>query len=282
MHVVTTIKEVRQQVHEWRREGLSVGLVPTMGYLHEGHASLIRAAVSENDRVVVSIFVNPTQFGIGEDLDSYPRDFDRDCTLCAHVGADLIFYPSVGEMYEPDAMTYVEILSDMPRQLCGQTRPSHFRGVCTVVAKLFNVITPDRAYFGQKDAQQLAIIRRMVRDLMFDVEVIGCPIIREEDGLARSSRNVYLNDAERVAARCLSKAVRLGQQLVEEGERDAQQVMNAMRRLVDSESLARVDYIEAVDSLTIEPIDRIETGTLIALAVYIGTTRLIDNFVVES
>jgi pantoate--beta-alanine ligase len=282
MQVVTTIQEMRQQIHEWKHDDLSVGLVPTMGYLHEGHASLIRAAVSENDRVVVSIFVNPTQFGVGEDLDSYPRDFEHDCMLCDRIGADLVFYPTISEMYAPDAMTYVEILSDMPKHLCGQTRPSHFRGVCTIVAKLFNVVTPDHAYFGQKDAQQLAIIRRMTRDLLCAVEIVGCPIIREEDGLARSSRNVYLNDTERIAARCLSKAVRLGQQLVDQGECDVRKVLSAMRQVIESEPLARIDYIEAVDSLTIEPVDAIGAGTLVALAVFIGNTRLIDNFVVES
>lgn len=196
MIIAPTIAEVRAQVKEWKSQGLTVGLVPTMGYLHEGHASLIDTAVANCDRVVASVFVNPTQFGVGEDLESYPRDFERDCALLEAHGCSMVFHPEVDEMY-PDGNgktdTYVEILNDMPKQLCGQTRPIHFRGVCTVVSKLFNIVTPDKAFFGQKDAQQLAIIRRMVRDMSYGIEIIGCPIIREADGLAKSSRNTYLS-----------------------------------------------------------------------------------------
>ena len=183
MIIAETIAQVRAQVKEWKAAGLSVGLVPTMGYLHEGHASLVDKAVSMCDRVVASDFVNPTQFGPNEDLESYPRDFDRDCALLEEHGCSMVFHPSVEEMYAPDAATFVEILSDMPRQLCGKTRPIHFRGVCTVVTKLFNIVQPHRAFFGQKDAQQLAIIKRMVADLNMNVTVVGCPIVREADGL---------------------------------------------------------------------------------------------------
>ena len=212
--IAKTVKEVREQVREWRKQGLTVGLVPTMGYLHEGHASLVDKAHEMCDKVVASDFVNPTQFGPGEDLESYPRDFEHDCELLKAHGCDMVFYPSVDEMY-PDGGgktdTYVEILDDMPKQLCGKTRPIHFRGVCTVVSKLFNIVLPDKAFFGQKDAQQLAIIKRMVRDLSYGIEIVGCPIVRESDGLAKSSRNTYLNDDERKAALCLSKAVFAGQ-----------------------------------------------------------------------
>ena len=281
MIIAKTIEEVRAQVRAWKQEGLTVGLVPTMGYLHEGHASLVDKAVSQCGRVVVSDFVNPTQFGPNEDLEAYPRDFDRDCALLEAHGCHLVFHPEVSEMYAPDAATYVEILSDMPKQLCGQTRPIHFRGVCTVVSKLFNIVTPDKAFFGQKDAQQLAIIRRMVRDLSYGVEIVGCPIVREPDGLAKSSRNTYLNPQERQAALVLSQAVRLGQTMVEEGETDARRILDAMTAHIQAEPLARIDYVSAVDGVTMLPVDTIQGSVLVAMAVYIGKTRLIDNFIVE-
>ena len=284
MKVARTIKEVREQVTEWKKQGLTVGLVPTMGYLHEGHASLVDKAVSMCDRVVASDFVNPTQFGPNEDLESYPRDFEHDCRLLEEHGCDMVFYPSVDEMY-PDGGgktdTYVEILDDMPKQLCGKTRPIHFRGVCTVVAKLFNIVLPDKAFFGQKDAQQLAIIRRMVRDMSYGIEIVGCPIIREEDGLAKSSRNTYLNDQERKAALILSKSIFLGQKMVEDGERDANKVVDAMVANINTEPMAKIDYVSAVDGVTMMPVDRIEGCVLVAMAVNIGKTRLIDNFIVE-
>lgn len=281
MIIAKTIEEVRTQVRAWKQEGLTVGLVPTMGYLHEGHASLVDKAVSQCDRVVASDFVNPTQFGPNEDLEAYPRDFDRDCALLEEHGCHLVFHPEVSEMYAPDAATYVEILSDMPKQLCGQTRPIHFRGVCTVVSKLFNIVTPDKAFFGQKDAQQLAIIRRMVRDLSYGVEIVGCPIVREPDGLAKSSRNTYLNPQERQAALVLSQAVRLGQTMVAEGETDARRILAAMTAHIQAEPLARIDYVSAVDGVTMLPVDTIQGSVLVAMAVYIGKTRLIDNFIVE-
>ena len=281
MMIAKTIEEVRAQVRAWKQEGLTVGLVPTMGYLHEGHASLVDKAVSQCDRVVASDFVNPTQFGPNEDLEAYPRDFDRDCALLEEHGCHMVFYPEVSEMYAPDAATYVEILSDMPKQLCGQTRPIHFRGVCTVVSKLFNIVTPDKAFFGQKDAQQLAIIRRMVRDLSYGIEIVGCPIVREPDGLAKSSRNTYLNPQERQAALVLSQAVRLGQTMVEEGETDARRIVDAMTAHIQAEPLARIDYVSAVDGITMLPVETIQGSVLVAMAVYIGKTRLIDNFIVE-
>lgn len=280
MIVATTISEVRTQVREWKQSGLTVGLVPTMGYLHEGHASLVDKAVSMCDKVVVSDFVNPTQFGPGEDLESYPRDFDRDCTLLEEHGCNMVFHPTVSEMYAPDAATYVEILSEMPKQLCGKTRPIHFRGVCTVVSKLFNIVTPDKAFFGQKDAQQLAIIRRMVRDMSYGIEIVGCPIVREADGLAKSSRNTYLSPEERQAALILSQSISLGEKLVSEGEKDAHRLVEAMTAKIQSEPLARIDYVSAVDGETMEAVDTIESGVLVAMAVYIGKTRLIDNFIV--
>ncbi len=280
MIIATTIAQVREQVSKWKAQGLTIGLVPTMGYLHEGHASLVNKAVSQCDRVVVSDFVNPTQFAPGEDLEAYPRDFEHDCALLRQHGADMVFYPSVEEMYEPDAATYVEILSDMPKMLCGKTRPIHFRGVCTVVAKLFNIVTPDRAYFGQKDAQQLAIIRKMVRDMSYGIEIVGCPIVREPDGLAKSSRNTYLNSEERQAALVLHKALLLGQKMIREGEHDAAKVISAMTESIEKEPLARIDYVSAVDGVTILPVDELQNGVLVAMAVYIGKTRLIDNFTV--
>ena len=279
--IAETIAQVRAQVKEWKKQGLTVGLVPTMGYLHEGHASLVDKAVSMCDRVVASDFVNPTQFGPNEDLESYPRDFDRDCALLEEHGCSMVFHPSVEEMYAPDAATFVEILSDMPKQLCGKTRPIHFRGVCTVVSKLFNIVTPDKAFFGQKDAQQLAIIRRMVRDMSYGIEIIGCPIVREADGLAKSSRNTYLSAEERQAALVLSKAVFLGEKLVREGEKDADRLVSEMKACIEAEKLAKIDYVSAVDAVTMETVHHIDRPVLVAMAVYIGKTRLIDNFLTE-
>lgn len=278
MKVTTTISETREQIRAWKKEGLSIGLVPTMGYLHEGHASLIQKCREENDRVVVSVFVNPTQFGPNEDLEDYPRDFARDSALCESIGADLIFHPEPEEMYD-DACAYVSIhtLSDT---LCGKTRPIHFKGVCTVVSKLFHIVTPDNAYFGQKDAQQLAIIKKMVKDLNFDIRIVGCPIIREEDGLAKSSRNTYLNPEERKAALCLHRAVLRGQEVIAAGC-SSETVRREMEKVILAEPLAKIDYISVVDALTMQPVDRVDRDVLAAMAVYIGKTRLIDNFSYE-
>ena len=276
MQVIKTIDKLRPIVKAWKKEGLRVGLVPTMGYLHEGHKSLIVRAVSENDKVVVSDFVNPTQFGAGEDLASYPRDIDRDAAICEQAGADLIFHPEPEEMYFTDNCTFVD-MDGLTKGLCGKTRPTHFRGVCTVVSKLFHIVAPDRAYFGQKDAQQLAVIRRMARDLNFDIEIVGCPIVREADGLAMSSRNTYLNDAERKAALILHKSLMLGKEMIEQGEHDASQIKKAIISNIESEPLAKVDYVAIVNPDTMENIDTVEDLALIATAVYIGKTRLIDN-----
>lgn len=272
-----TIQAVRETVKEWRKQGLSVGFVPTMGYLHAGHRSLIECAAAENDRVVVSIFVNPMQFGPKEDLATYPKDAARDDEVCREAGGDLIFCPSPEEMYPQGFCSLVDI-DGMTKTLCGASRPGHFRGVCTVVTKLFHIVQPDRAYFGQKDAQQLAVIRRMTADLNLDIQIVGCPIVREADGLALSSRNAYLNPAERRAALCLSAGLAAGKQVLQTGERQTKPVLAAIRAVIQAEPLSRIDYIEVVDLDTMLPIDFIDRPILCAVAVWIGTTRLIDNF----
>lgn len=280
MKIVETVAEVRAQVQAWRKEGLSVGLVPTMGYLHEGHQSLIDRAVADNDRVVVSVFVNPMQFGVGEDLESYPRDMERDAAICEKAGASLIFHPEPSEMYPKDFSSFVD-MSTLTDGLCGKSRPIHFRGVCTVVSKLFNIVTPDRAYFGQKDAQQLAVIRHMVSDLSYGIEIVGCPIVREEDGLAKSSRNTYLNPEERQAALVLSRSLAAGRKLLENGETSAERIRQEITRQIQTEALAKIDYVEVVDWRNLEPVEVINGPVLVAIAVYIGKTRLIDNFIKE-
>ena len=267
MKIVSTINEVREQVKEWKKEGNTIGFVPTMGYLHEGHASLIDAARKNNGKVVVSIFVNP-------------RDLEHDEKLCEEHGVDLIFHPTPEEMYGDNFYTFVD-MDVLTKELCGLSRPVHFRGVCTVVSKLFNIVTPDNAYFGQKDAQQLAIIKRMVKDLNMPLSIHGCPIIREEDGLAKSSRNTYLSPEERKAALVLSRSVFLGEKMVKEGERDCKKVIAAMTEEIEKEPLAKIDYVKIVDLSTMQQIDTIEHGILAAMAVYIGKTRLIDNFMIE-
>lgn len=279
MKIVGTVKEVREQVKEWKKQGLSVGFVPTMGYLHEGHKSLMDAARKGNDKVVVSIFVNPMQFGPTEDLATYPRDLDHDAALCESAGVDLIFHPEAEEMYEKDFCSFVD-MTGLTEGLCGKTRPIHFRGVCTVVNKLFNIVTPDHAYFGQKDGQQLAVIKRMVRDLNMDIEIVGCPIVREEDGLAKSSRNTYLSLEERKAALILSKTVALGKELAKT-EKDANKVVEAMKKNIETEPLAKIDYVEAVDALSMAPVEKLEGTCMLAMAVYIGKTRLIDNTLIN-
>lgn len=280
MQVVKTISEVRAIVKAWRKEGLTVGLVPTMGFLHEGHQSLIEKSVSQNDRTVVSVFVNPIQFGPNEDLEAYPRDLERDKSLVERAGGNLIFNPEPSEMY-PDHFTSFIDTTETTELLCGASRPIHFRGVCTVVGKLFNIVMPDRAYFGQKDAQQLATIRRFVRDLDFDIDIIPCPIIREADGLAKSSRNTYLSAEERKAALILSKSLNLGRKAIEDGERSAKAVIDIVKNNLLMEPLARVDYVEVVDFANIQRVENIKGETLVAIAVYIGKTRLIDNFIVN-
>ena len=275
MEIITTIENIRSIVNHWKDKGYSIGFVPTMGYLHDGHAALIDEARKNNDKVVVSIFVNPTQFGENEDLSSYPRDLNRDKTLCESHGVDLIFTPSPNEMYH-DKKAFVNIV-ELSDTLCGVRRPIHFQGVCTVVAKLFNIIQPTNAYFGEKDAQQLAIIRKMVFDLNFPVNIIGVPIVRESDGLAKSSRNTYLSSEERKAATILYKAIQEGKECINRGA-SADSIINAMTNIVNTEPLAKIDYISVVDAITMQPVHEITSPVLVAMAVYIGSTRLIDNF----
>lgn len=280
MKIVQTVEEVRAEVRKWRNENLSVGLVPTMGFLHEGHKSLIDRAVAENDRVVVSVFVNPMQFGAGEDLESYPRDLERDAALCEEAGASLIFHPEPENMYHQDFSSFID-MNTLTGGLCGKTRSTHFRGVCTVVGKLFHIVEPDKAYFGQKDAQQLAVIRHMVKDLNFNLEVVGCPIVREADGLAKSSRNTYLNEEERQASLVLSRSLDAAKAQIEAGERNTAALKKNICSIIEAEPLARIDYVEFVDWNTLEPVETVEGPVLNAIAVYIGKTRLIDNHIYE-
>ncbi len=277
MKVVETIAEMRQL-----REQLiePVGFVPTMGYFHEGHLSLIRRARAENPSVVVSIFVNPAQFGPQEDFSSYPRDPQRDLAILEKEKTDVVFMPSVAEMYPPDFDSWVEV-SKVTERLEGASRPGHFRGVATVVAKLFNIVQPTRAYFGQKDAQQAIVIKKMVADLNMDLEIIVMPTVRDSDGLATSTRNAYLNIEERQAAIVLYKSLSLAQQLWSQGERDAEHIRQQMRTLIQKEPLATIDYVSIADPETLKEMDRVKTPALVSLAVEIGKVRLIDNVVVE-
>lgn len=281
MQIFQTIPDMRAASRAARHGGKRLGLVPTMGALHEGHLSLIRAAKSQCDAVAASIFVNPLQFGPSEDLGKYPRDFDRDCKLLKKEGVDFLFAPSVEEMYPAGAATHVTVegLSD---KLCGKSRPGHFRGVTTVVSKLFHIVEPDVAFFGQKDAAQLAIIRRMVRDLNFPVAIEACPILREPDGLAMSSRNAYLTAQERKAALVLYRALKRVQELFAEGERNAARLADAGKRIFMEEKLARLDYLEIVDPDSLESLTEIKKAALAAVAGFVGTTRLIDNVVLGS
>ncbi len=276
MEIARTIEEVKRKVRDWKKSGLKVGFVPTMGYLHEGHLNLVREARKQTDRVVVSIFVNPTQFGPNEDYQVYPRDFDRDRELLSKEGVDLIFYPSVEVMYPEGYKTYVEV-KDLQDRLCGRSRPGHFRGVCTVVLKLFNIVQPEEAFFGWKDAQQVIILQKMVEDLNLPVKIVPLPLVRDDDGLALSSRNTYLSPEERKAALVLSRSLDLAAELIKSGEKRAEVIKNRMLELIQQEPRARVDYVEIVDLRTLEPLEQVQDNTLIALAVFIGRTRLIDN-----
>ncbi|NPV52687.1 MAG: pantoate--beta-alanine ligase [Firmicutes bacterium] len=278
-----TIKEIRDFVRNARNGGKTVGFVPTMGYFHEGHLTLMRTARSENDTVVVSIFVNPTQFGPQEDFAQYPRDLKRDLELAQSVGVDAVFAPEVEEIYPKDYSTYVEVkgLSD---KLCGRFRPGHFRGVATVVLKLFNIVQPDRAYFGQKDAQQLRIMQRMTEDLNLAVRIVPVPTVREPDGLAMSSRNVYLSPAEREAARIIPQSLEAARQAIDSGERSAANIVETVKRMLESCPIARIDYVEACRFSDLEPLDNLagQGEVLLAIAVKIGKTRLIDNIIIEA
>jgi pantoate--beta-alanine ligase len=277
MRRTDSIEETRGVVRYWREHGHSVGLVPTMGFLHEGHVSLIRRARADNEKVAVSIFVNPTQFGPGEDYESYPRDLERDLSALSEENVDLVFIPSPEQMYAKEHLVYVDVES-LGDVLCGAQRPGHFRGVCTVVAKLFNIFRPDRAYFGQKDAQQLTIIRQMARDLNFGVEIVRCPIVREPDGLALSSRNAYLSEKERKAALVIPRSLSLARNALENGERDAGRIRRIIAGEIEKEPLACIGYVEVVDASSLRPVERIERPVLAAVAVKIGPARLIDNF----
>lgn len=279
MKVVKTVEDVRNFVNEQKKQGKSIGLVPTMGFLHKGHRSLIERARKENDAVIVSIFVNPTQFGPNEDYDNYPKDLESDMKMCEKCGVDLIFNPNPENIYEMHHKTYINV-EDISGQLCGLSRPTHFRGVCTIVAKLFNISKADRAYFGQKDAQQLAILKKMVKDLNFDIELIACPIVREKDGLAMSSRNKYLTELEREDATVLYRSIQAAKAIIKKGVK-AQDIVKVMSEVIAEVSYAKIDYIQVVDAEFLQPVDVIDEDVLVALAVYIGKARLIDNFVYE-
>ena len=280
MKVCATIAEARAACGDRRARRQRLGLVPTMGALHEGHLSLVRAAKAQCDAVAVSIFVNPTQFGPTEDLSKYPRQFDQDCRLLEKEGVEMVFAPPVEEIYPPGAVTWV-LVEGLSVKLDGRSRPGHFRGVTTIVAKLFHIIEPEAAFFGQKDAAQLAVIRRMVRDLSFPVEIVACPIVREPDGLAMSSRNAYLNREERVRALVLQRALQEARNHFEGGERSAAKLISAGKEVIAGEPQVRVDYFEIVDPDTLDLVERISQRSLVAVAAFVGSTRLIDNFVLE-
>lgn len=282
MKLIKTVSELRDEVAALKTAGKTIGLVPTMGALHEGHASLISAANKENDAVIVSVFVNPTQFGPSEDLDAYPRTLDADCKLAEAMGADIVFAPSPKEMYPSKDMTWVEVTGDVTRVLCGRTRPIHFRGVATVVTKLFNLAQPDRAYFGQKDAQQVEVLKRMVKDLFFNLTLRVMPIIREADGLAKSSRNTYLSGAEHKAALVLNKSLKTAAKAYKNGERSSKALIELVTNGIKAEPMSDIDYVEMYKLPELTPVDDPLTGrNLLAVAVKFGTTRLIDNVVLE-
>lgn len=281
MNIIAKPEDMQRWSECLRLSGKRIGFVPTMGYLHQGHLSLVSVARQEgkSDQVVMSIFVNPAQFAPNEDFDRYPRNFERDCQLAESAGVDVIFHPAPTDMYSSSYRTYIEV-EEMGKRLCGRTRPTHFRGVTTIVGKLFNIVKPHVAVFGQKDAQQFLIIRRMVQDLNFDVELIGAPIVREPDGLAMSSRNQYLNPAERAEAVCLYQALQEAKSAIEAGKKRSAEIMEIMKSQIQQKKNAQIDYIEIVNAETLEPVTDVTSGTLIALAVYIGRTRLIDNLII--
>ncbi len=279
MKTFVKISEIKTEINRQRAEGKSIGFIPTMGFLHEGHLSLVRESLQKTDCTVVSIFVNPTQFGPQEDFKEYPRDLERDEDILEKEGVEVVFVPDQNEMYPQGYKTFVEV-QDLQDKLCGISRPGHFKGVCTVVLKLFQIVGPDIAFFGQKDAQQALILKRMVRDLNLSVDIDVLPIVREADGLALSSRNVYLNTEERKAALCLIKSLKKVEQMIDEGERESNRIIQTMQQVINSEPLARVDYLEIVDLDNLDPLVKIEGEALVALAVSIGKIRLIDNMIV--
>lgn len=278
--VITKIDEMKSITKAQSSMGRSVGFVPTMGFLHEGHLSLVRESLKKSDCTVVSIFVNPTQFGPEEDFQEYPRDLDKDTALLESLGVDYVFVPDDREMYPEGFETYVEV-TNLQKKLEGRSRPEHFRGVCTIVLKLFSVVQPHVAYFGQKDAQQAAIIKKMVRDLSLDVDIQVLPIVREFDGLALSSRNIYLTKDQRRAALCLVESLRKGKDLIESGEQEPLVVKKEMKRIIDAESSVTLDYIAIVDLDKFEDLNTINRKALIALAAYVGGVRLIDNMIIH-
>ncbi len=281
MKTVETIKELRANIKQAKRKGKKIGFVPTMGFLHEGHLSLMRKARLETDVVVASIFVNPTQFGPNEDFEAYPRDMQRDALMTEECGVDYLFTPSVEEIYPENYVTYVDVEGDITRQLCGKNRPGHFRGVTTVVSKLLNIVTPDYAYFGKKDAQQVAVIDKMVRDLNIDVGIVPCPIIRDHDGLALSSRNTYLSSEQRKEAKILSQSLFEAEKLIYQRKLDSKKIKEFLIDRISSAKNAIIDYVEIVNGKNLNQVNEISGGVLIALAVKFGKTRLIDNIGVE-
>ena len=278
MKIISTVAEMQSFSENLRREARRLAFVPTMGYLHEGHLALMREARKRGDCVVVSIYVNPTQFGPNEDLSKYPRDFERDRALCEGVGVDVIFYPSNGDMYPPHYQTYVD-LGEVTQNLCGLSRPGHFRGVATVCAKLFNMVKPHVAVFGRKDFQQLVVIKTMVRDLNMDLEIVGLQTVREPDGLAMSSRNIYLKPEERESALSLNRSLKLAKDLYDKGERDAGKIIGAVSQMIESFPHTKIDYVQICDTTTMQDVGVIQTEAVIALAVKVGSARLIDNYV---
>lgn len=280
MQIVNSKVEMKKISQDFRNNGYKIGFVPTMGYLHEGHLSLVRQAKKENDKVVVSIFVNPLQFGPNEDLDKYPRDLERDKALLEKEGVNVLFYPSVEEMYPKDFLTKVSVRK-ITEVLCGASRPGHFDGVCTVVTKLFNIVKPDNAYFGKKDYQQLKVIERFVKDLDMDVNIVGMPIVREPDGLAMSSRNVYLSEEERKSALSLNKSFKVVEDALAKGVRSAEEIRKRVIDFISSHPYTKIDYVEIVDPETLEKVVEIKSNFLLALAVFVGKARLIDNNIFE-
>ncbi|WP_038057579.1 pantoate--beta-alanine ligase [Thermodesulfobacterium hydrogeniphilum] len=280
MELIKTISQMKKISSKWKKEGQKIAFVPTMGFLHEGHLALVRKARELGDKLVVSIFVNPLQFGPKEDFRDYPRDLERDLSLLEKEETDVVFAPSAEEMYSPDFQTYVEV-TKLTQNLCGAFRPGHFKGVTTVVLKLFNIVKPDIAIFGEKDYQQLQVIKQMVKDLNLDVEIVGHPTVREKDGLAMSSRNTYLSSLERNSALCLYKALLLAEKLVKEGEKNPQKIKKQLENFIHGFPFTKVQYIELVDPQTLEPVKIIDKPVLCALAVYVGKARLIDNKIIN-
>ena len=276
MKVITSVAGMKSLARQWKKEGKSIGFVPTMGYLHEGHLSLVRESKKRADVTVVSIFVNPAQFGPNEDFKKYPRDLEKDSAYLEQAGVDCLFYPDAAEIYPPGYRTYVEV-HGLQDRLCGKSRPGHFRGVVTIILKLFDIVGPDRAFFGAKDAQQILIIEKMAADLDLGTEVVTCPLVRDPDGLALSSRNAYLSSEERKAALVMSRSLRWAERAISAGECDVVRVIAGIRSLIEAEPLARVDYVEAVDPLDLDSVAEIRGDVLIALAVFVGSIRLIDN-----